>query len=84
MGTPEVITRAHLRRAFLFRAGYLAAAWLLCIALQDPDATGVFATIVTLAAWGIPLAAPFILWLDWRWLSGHPDEINRFGLKRRR
>ena len=84
MDAPSPDTRSHIRRAFAFRAGYLALAWLACLAFHDPEATGVFASVITLAVWAIPIAAPLILWLDWRWLSAHADEVNRFGLKRRR
>lgn len=75
---------AHLRRAFAFRAAYLALAWGLCLAFADPSAEGAFVAVVMILAWALPIAAPIILWLDWRWLQAHPDAVNRFGFRRRR
>ena len=80
----ERARRQHLRRAFAFRAGYLALVWVLCVLALDPDDYGAFATVVTLLGWAIPIAAPVLLWLDWRWLQAHADEVNRFGFRRRR
>jgi len=76
--------RDHLRCAFAFRAGYLAFAWVLCLVFVDPEADGAFASIVSLLAWAIPIAAPLVLWLDWRWLNAHAGKVNRFGFRRRR
>jgi hypothetical protein len=75
----------HLRRAFAFRAFYLALAWAICLAIAGfgPDRGG-FAALIVALAWLIPVAAPVLLWLDWRWLRAHPDAVNRYGLRRRR
>jgi len=81
---PDPSSRDHLRSAFAFRAGYLAIAWLLCLAFAEPNPSGVFPTLVSLLARALPIAAPLILWFDWRWLRRHADEVNRYGIRRRR
>lgn len=73
-----------LRRAFAFRAGYLALAWLACLAVVAfAPGEGAFALLVTVLAWVLPVAAPVLLVLDWRWLKAHPEAVNRWGLRRR-
>ncbi|GKY86646.1 hypothetical protein [Sinisalibacter aestuarii] len=76
--------KRHLLRAFGFRAGYLLLAWALCLAIVGfGPGGGMFAALVTVLAWLIPVSAPVLLWLDWRWLKAHGREVNRFGLRRR-
>lgn len=76
-------TRRRLRQAFLLRAGFLGLVWGACALLADPASAGVFSALLIVLAWGLPVAAPLLLWLDWRWLHSHPDEVNRFGLRSR-
>lgn len=75
---------AHIKRAFAFRMGYLAAAWLALLVAAPPAPTGAFGALLWALARGLPLAAPLIAWLDWRWLTAHPGAVTRFGFKRRR
>lgn len=74
----------HLPRAFAFRIAYLALAWAGCLTVARlAPQDGSFALIATLLAWLLPITAPIILALDWRWLTSHPEAVNRWGFKRR-
>lgn len=79
---PESADR-HVKTAFAFRMGYLAAAWGAAVVAAPRVADGTFGAVLMALAWGLPVVAPGVAWLDWRWLKAHPAQVTRFGFLRR-
>lgn len=51
------------------RAALLLLVWLGVLAARPfVVADGVFGAVIILLTYALPVAAPLILWLDWRWL----------------
>jgi len=79
--TPDDVKR--IRTAFLFRMGYIAVAWLVCILILKtwgPDWSK-FNSTVTVLVFTLPIVMALVAPMDWRWLNKHPKSVNRFGLR---
>lgn len=59
-----------LKRRFMIRMAILALAWIaVLIVARGAEPDGVFGALMIVLSYGIPIAAPLIAWLDWRWLQ---------------
>lgn len=62
--------RGSQRRRFARRMGLLAATWIVVLLVaRRVEGDGAFGALVVVLVWALPLAAPLIAWLDWRWLG---------------
>ncbi|SFJ04051.1 hypothetical protein [Celeribacter neptunius] len=61
---------ASVKRRLMARMALLLAVWLVVLFVArgaSPD--GMFGALLIVLSYGIPIAAPVIAWLDWRWLN---------------